>query len=169
MESRWRKPLRLDLWDYSQPAIYHITVCIADRTDRLATIRDNSVEITPAGAMVQDHLLSLPDRFDEVDIDSFVIMPNHVHFIIEMNLESFDEPGLDLARPIQAFKSLTTRDYGVGVRNLGWRPYQGVLWQKRYFETIMRNENWLERHRNYIANNPSHWQQDPESIHRPRR
>lgn len=166
MPTRWRTPLRLQLWDYSQPAIYHITICIADRTDRLATISDTQLELTDAGKMVENHLLALPDRFPCVGIHAFVVMPNHIHVIIEMNLKTPEGAGTDLSRPIQAFKSLTTRDYNEGVRNLGWPPYHNILWQKRYYETIMRNEQWVERHRRYIENNPANWSQDPESMHR---
>lgn len=165
MTNRWRTPLRLGDWDYTQPAMYHITVCIADRTNRLANPVGSAVRLTDAGAMVEHHLVSLPQRFDSVEIDSYVVMPNHIHFIIEMNLEKIDSSGTDLSEPIQAFKSLTTREYGVGVRQHGWPPYRGILWQKRYFETIVRNERALDRHRRYIASNPANWWRDPESIH----
>lgn len=166
MSDRWRKPLRLTLWDYTQPAIYHITICIANRTNRLARPEGTTVELTAAGRMVEEQLLHIPDRYPSVGIDSFVIMPNHVHFIIEMNLQNPDGIGTDLSVPIQAFKSLTTREYSSGVRELNWPPYRGILWQKRYFETIMRNEKSLERHRRYIQNNPANWWRDPEEVHR---
>lgn len=166
MNPNWRKPLRLDLWDYRQPAIYHITICINDREHRLGECQDSRVDLSPAGTMVEQELLALPRRFPEVDIDSYVIMPNHVHFLIEMNLHLRDGLGLDLSKPIQAFKSLTTRAYGIGVREQGWPPYHRILWQKRYFETIMRNEKWLARHREYLESNPTQWVDDPERFHR---
>lgn len=166
MPERWRTPLRIPDWDYSQPAIYHITICIADRTNRLGHINNSNCVLSDAGKMVESHLIALSERFPSVGIDSYMIMPNHVHFIIEMNLERFDQPGTDLSSPVQALKSLTTRDYGIGVRESGWPPYRGILWQKRYFETIMRNERALERHRRYIAANPANWWRDPEALHR---
>lgn len=161
-----RKPLRAELWDYSQPAIYHITICVQDRESRFGVCHDSLMDLSAAGLMVEEELLALPDRFPEVGIDTYVIMPNHIHFLIEMNLRRKEAGGLDLSRPIQAFKSLTTRRYSQGVREQGWPPYDGILWQKRYYETIMRNDKWLARHREYLLNNPAQWADDPERFHK---
>ena len=166
MPDRWRTPLRLPDWDYTQPAMYHITICIADHGHRLGAVADSTCVLSDAGRMVENHLIAIPERFPSVGIDSYSIMPNHLHIIIEMNLELFDGVGTDLSQPIQAFKSLSTRDYSAGVREKGWPPYQGILWQKRYFETIIRNERALERHRRYIAANAANWWRDPEAFHR---
>jgi REP element-mobilizing transposase RayT len=68
---------------------------------------------------------------------------------------------LSLFEVMERFKSLTTYRYGQGVRNDGWPPYRGRLWQRDYYERVIRNEAELTRFRNYIEVNPARWFEDP--------
>jgi putative transposase len=68
-----------------------------------------------------------------------------------------------LGRVIQAFKSLTTLAYAEGVDHRTWTPFPGKLWQRNYYERVVRNDNELTRARDYIANNPNNWAQDSEN------
>ena len=71
-----------------------------------------------------------------------------------------------LGKIVGAFKSLTTVAYTRGVKTHGWSPFRGRLWQRNYFEHIVRNEESLHRIRQYIADNPAHWTDDPENPQR---
>jgi REP element-mobilizing transposase RayT len=67
---------------------------------------------------------------------------------------------LSLPDVVHRFKSLTTSRYGDGVRNAGWTPYEGRLWQRNYFERVIRNERELDGLRAYIEANPLRWNED---------
>lgn len=68
-----------------------------------------------------------------------------------------DHAGSPLRRVIQWFKTMTTNDYIRGVKNLGWKPFNKRLWQRNYYEHIIRNERSREKIANYILNNPANW------------
>lgn len=101
-------------------------------------------------------------------LDSFVLMPNHLHGIIHIT-----EVGAIPGRPHGAaptlgtvvawFKSMTTNAYGRGVRNDGWPAFEGRLWQRNYYEHIIGNERDLDAVREYIFNNPARWESDREN------
>jgi REP element-mobilizing transposase RayT len=61
---------------------------------------------------------------------------------------------------VQAFKSITTHEYSIGVKQSGWPPFPGKLWQRNYWEHIIRDEPELDRIREYIRNNPAQWELD---------
>lgn len=93
----------------------------------------------------------------------YVVMPNHFHGIIEIVAplgSAHIENGLgDI---IGAFKSLTTNEYIRGVKQLNWQPFDKKLWQRNYYEHIIRNENDFERIIQYIKNNPFKWIYDSQ-------
>lgn len=160
-----RKRMRLKEWDYSQSAVYIVTICIADRTHRLGSItEDDQVVLSDAGRMVEQEILSLPSRHPEVDLDEFVIMPNHIHLLLGLNLDLRRKATVSLSDVIGELKSRTTNRYIRGVK-MGLVPrFDQHLWQVDYYETIMRNEKWTEERRAYIANNPANWQDDPDML-----
>jgi putative transposase len=95
-------------------------------------------------------------EFKNVQLDEFVIMPNHLHGIIGIVAAGVATIG-DI---ICAFKSQTTNDYIKNVRENNWKPFKKRLWQRNYYEHIIRNETELDKIRDYIKNNPSKWQFD---------
>jgi REP element-mobilizing transposase RayT len=97
-----------------------------------------------------------------VQLDVFVVMPNHVHGVLMLDAEAV-EKNARLGDIVGWFKSVTTNRYIHGVRNLGWSPFDGKVWQPNYYEHIVRNDADLDRIRGYIANNPATWSKD--SLH----
>ena len=110
--------------------------------------------------------------------------PNHLHGIIVIGIVGATPCGRPHLRPeegraqgpaptgfislsdvIEWFKSLTTTRYIQGVKNTGWRPFPGKLWQRNYYDRIIRNESELNRIRSYIRNNPVEWESDENYIH----
>lgn len=105
--------------------------------------------------------------------DAFIVMPNHIHGIIVLNSVGAGPcarpeqgqpqgvaPTFSLPDVIHRFKSLTTTRYRQGVLKMGWRPFAGKLWQRNYYERIIRNDDELNRTREYIQGNPTNWSED---------
>lgn len=155
--------LRLPDWDYTQPAMYMITICVNDRTHRLGSIdQSDMVVLNDAGRMVTQEILNIPERFPSVTLDEFVVMPNHLHALIGLNLRLAPRSDIHLGRVVGEFKSRTTSRYIWGVK-LGLLPrFERRLWQLDYYETIMRHDRMIDERRNYIVNNPANWRDDPD-------
>jgi hypothetical protein len=78
-------------------------------------------------------------------------------------LRGIPQPNAALSQILQWFKTMTTNEYIRGVKQLHWKPFIGKLWQRNYYEHIIRNEENYERIFNYIATNPYHWAEDEEN------
>ena len=149
-----RKQLRLKNYDYKQNGLYFITICIQNRECLLSEI-NNEITIYAAGEMIKEIWHNMPLYYKGVQVHEFVLMPNHIHGIIE-----FTSSELTLPTVIQRFKTLTTTKYIDGVYHSGWQPFHKKLWQRNYYEHVIRDEKTLEEIRNYIVNNPYHWEDD---------
>ena len=110
--------------------------------------------------MVRQAWEGIGARFARLQSEELVVMPNHLHGILRIRAGN-DVP---LGVAVGDFKGLTTAAYGVGVRTRSWRPYEGRLWQRNYWERILRNEDEVLHARHYILMNPAHWATDP--LHR---
>ena len=147
-----RRPnsLRLPNYDYTRRAGYCVTIVTQNRLP-LFTYPDSTIP-NDAGRMIERLWLDLASRF-RVILDVFVVMPDHLHGIILLS----DVTGAALTEIIGGFKSLSTVSYARGVRSDGWTPFEGRLWQRNYFEHVIRNEQSLGELREYIASNPMAW------------
>ncbi len=249
-----RQSIRLKGYDYTQAGAYFVTVVTQDRVHLFGEVVKGEMRLNEAGRMVFEQWQALPTRFATVEIDEFVVMPNHIHGIIILRdplvgadlvsaptgtstggtstggtstggastggtstggastggtstggastggastggastggastggtstggtstggtstggtstggtstggTSTRDVP--TLGDVIGAFKSLTTVEYIRGVKQLGWAAFRGRLWQRNYYEHIIRDERALERIRRYIADNPRRWELDRE-------
>lgn len=164
-----RRSVRLAGYNYSLQGAYFVTICVQDRLCLFGTIAGDQVELNEAGRMVHDEWEALPERFPAVLLDAFVIMPNHLHGIIVIRNPREESGEAEVAqRPalgaiIQAFKSLSTVQYGRHVKSEGWPRYRKRLWQRSYYEHVIRSGKDLERIRRYIADNPAGWSTDQEN------
>jgi putative transposase len=102
--------------------------------------------------MVSAEWLALPSRFPSVILDEFVVMPNHFHGIIYISPDSPDNP--TLGKIIGAFKSIVNNNYITGVNTQNWQPFDQRLWQRNYYEHIVRDDFGLQKIQAYIQNNP---------------
>lgn len=160
-----RRSLRLKGHDYAAPGAYFITVVIENRVCCLGEVFEARAVLSPAGQLVQATWEALPSRFSNLNTDSVVVMPNHVHGILHFDSVSPDRP-VALGDVVGAFKSMTTAGYAHAVKTQGWPPFRNRLWQRNYFERIIRDERSLEFLRDYIANNPARWDVDQENPRR---
>jgi len=200
---RNRRSIRLPGYDYSLPGAYFITICVQNG--------ELLLEPTAVTAMINKTWHEVQNKFKNVQLDEFIIMPNHLHgiiVIIDVGADLRVRPNVDqgasatvdprvcpnadqgacatvdpcvcpnadqgahigaplqqptLGRIIRWFKTMTTNAYLRGVKNEGWPPFRARLWQRNYYEHIMRNSIEIDRIRNYIRRNPQNWPLDPEN------
>ena len=115
--------------------------------------------------MILEYLEKLKDKYPALTLDAFVIMPDHIHLILFQNTGA--HMGAPLPQIIQWLKTQTTNAYIRGVRNGLYLPYQQHLWQRSYYEHIIRSEQDLLDIRQYIQNNPAlRWAKKTHSAHR---
>jgi len=151
------KTLRLKNYDYSQNGLYFITICTNSKEAYFGTIEDSQLILNSAGEMIEKTWLELYKRFDFIKLHSYVVMPNHFHAIIEITDSS---KSTHIGNVIGAFKSLSTNKYIKGVHNDNWLIFEKRLWQKNYYEHIIRDEKSYLFISDYILNNPLKWELD---------
>ena len=151
-----RKRMRLPHHDYSSAGDYFITICSQNRLALFANTYGNSIRINPAGQMLAACWSNIPEYFDGVTSQDFVVMPNHIHGILTLS-EQCPHQLWDIVR---RYKTFTTRQYITGVRHHGWATFPGRLWQSRFWDHVIRDEDDRLRIREYIQNNPAKWLED---------
>ena len=168
-EKHHRRSIRLKGFDYSRSAVYFVTICVQNRECLFGTIPpeiegenpNDRLLLNDAGKMVVTEWMALPSRFPAVILDEFIVMPNHFHGIIYLLSDSEFNP--TLSQIVGAFKSIVTHNYIIGVKTKDWKPFHKRLWQRNYYEHIVRDDSTLQKIQQYIQNNPSTWQSD--SLH----
>ncbi len=156
-----RRSIRLKGYDYSQPGAYFVTICTQNREYLFGEILNGEMRLNDAGRMVERWWLKLSTKFPCVRPDTYVVMPNHFHGIVIIMDENREAPSdTSLPRIIQWFKTMTTNEYIRGVKTLGWPPFHRRVWQRNYYEHIVRDASVLEAIRTYINDNPAHWELD---------
>ena len=153
-----RRSLRLPGYDYSQAGAYFVTACTQNRVVLFGEIIDGDVRLNEMGTIVQQTWDDLPTHYHGIDLDAFIVMPNHVHGIIILADESARRHAIP--EIVRGFKTFSARRVNERAGK------SGVLWQRGYYEHVIRNEKALDRIRAYIANNPARWADDPENISR---
>jgi REP element-mobilizing transposase RayT len=178
---RHRRSIRLKGYDYTQPGAYFVTLVTADRACLFGEILEGEIWPNPIGKIVEKCWYDLERHFPTISLDEFILMPNHLHGIICMGEASASlkrnfqpvfaadaspqrpigtAPG-SLGAIIQNFKSVSTRKINQVLGNSGQK-----VWQRNYYERIIRDEAELNRIRQYILNNPIRCELDNEYPHR---
>jgi REP element-mobilizing transposase RayT len=169
-----RRSIRLKGYDYAQTGAYFVTICTQGHVCLFGEIANRSMMLNEAGQMVESWWNELPRKFTFARLDSFIIMPNHIHgIIVFVEADVLDiqrahtqvrpyKPVVGLGRVMQWFKTMTTNAYIRGVRESGWSPFQKRLWQRDFYDHIVRDEDDLNRVREYIVYNPLRWPDDPD-------
>jgi putative transposase len=152
-----RKALRLRFLDYSTAGVYFVTVCSYRRRRVFGQISDASVILSDAGRIVERQIAELPGRLSGVSVDTFVVMPNHVHTLVQLDERA--RQASPLRAVVGGFKSGSAREINVLRRTPG-EP----AWQRGYYDHVIRDEEDLERARRYIEQNPVCWALDPDNV-----
>jgi len=169
-----RRSIRLPEYDYSQEGAYYITICTQGRRCMFGEIRNSKIILSECGRIVDDRWQHMPERYYGVILDEYVIMPNHIHGIIiiggnvnngvgaihELPLR-IKRRGMILSKIIGYFKMNSAKQ----INQIGNTTGQTV-WQRNYWEHVIRNEKSLHKIRGYIRDNPWHWAVDDENPQR---
>ena len=153
-----RKYVRLPGFDYALAGAYFITICVKARRNLLGELKNGIVGLSNAGSIVAEEWQGLPTRLTSVCTDEFAIMPNHIHGILWLLPEEEGAINRPLPEVLRAFKACTT----IMIRRA--TPSLNFAWQRNYYEHILRNDEDLVHHRQYILNNPAQWELDKENI-----
>ncbi len=177
-----RHSIRLKGYDYSKAGAYFITICTKNRENLFGKIENGKMIFNDAGKMV-DRIYNELENYHEITIDKYIIMPDHFHGIIEIpvgaesisaqsdesiinnkswaDMESANHTNAptnhtngELANVIQTFKRYTTIEYIKMVKKHILPPFNKRIWQRNYWEHIIRNNDELINIREYIRNNP---------------
>lgn len=154
-----RKQLRLRGCDYAFPGVYFVTICSAGKRPFFGSVSEGKTVLSPLGEIVRSEWIALTERFAVLVLDGFVVMPNHLHGVLAfVSHAGGASPSPTLFEVIGAFKSISTIKVN---RLLGRR---GVpLWQRSYYEHIVRTGEDLRKIQRYILENPLMWSLDPEN------
>jgi REP element-mobilizing transposase RayT len=167
---RNRHSVRLPDYDYSQPGAYFVTICTKDRRNLFGGVVNEEMCLSRFGGVVKACWEDLPRHFAEVDVNEFVVMPNYIHGIVVLvdgmgtacrahTTERYARPVTgSLPTIIRSFKSAATKR----INEIRRTPGQPV-WQRNYYEHVVRTEEEMNRIREYIAGNPATWHDDVEN------
>ncbi|GAB4438871.1 MAG: transposase [Anaerolineae bacterium] len=168
-----RRSIRLRGYDYTQGGAYFVTLCTHNRACLFGEVVDGVARLNPLGACVEAEWLRTETVRPHVALDAFVVMPNHFHAIIVLS----DAPPHDaieipqanrhpvptstasgsVGAIVQQFKSVTSKRIKA-LRNAPGAP----VWQRGYYDRIIRDDKMLNAIRQYIMDNPARWEEDPE-------
>jgi putative transposase len=182
-ERHHRRSIRLKGHDYTQPGAYFVTICTRERECLFGHVVNGEMRLNDAGEIAQRGWEDIPRHFPLVELDAFVIMPNHVHGVIviqgrgeasAINLRVSKTPSKPDASPlrqhpngtqpgslsafVQNFKSISTRRMNAARGSPGT-----PIWQRGYYEHVIRNEDELKAIREYILGNPARWDEDEDN------
>ena len=140
-----RKKIRLYNYDYSEENMYFITICVKDRLEILGKIDEyNNLKLTKVGNIVKQEVNRLEDIYKNIKIDEYIVMPNHLHILILINYKD----GTSISRIIKHLKTNISREIKYSI------------WQKSFYEHIIRNGKEYLKIKEYIKNNIINWSKD---------
>jgi REP element-mobilizing transposase RayT len=167
-----RRSIRLKNYDYSSPGAYFITIVTNNRQYLFGEIVNNEMILNEYGEIANKYWYEIPKHYTNTQLDEYVIMPNHIHGIIFI-VGAIHELPLqqnEFSQLIQRRKMLLPKIIGRFKMNAAKQINQirqtpGIpVWQRNYYEHIIRNDNELNKIREYIINNPLTWQTDENYV-----
>lgn len=184
-----RRSIRLTGYDYSQEGLYFVTICTNNHQCLFGEIINGVMKLNDVGKIVLEQLNAIPQRFAHIDVDEYIVMPNHIHTIITVgaplagaqyqtsgaqnqtagvdinNMATAKERATARVAPtvgevVGAYKSLCVHHCLKWISKNEPGRIMGKIWQRNYYEHIVRNDEDLNRIREYINNNPGQWEMD---------
>jgi REP element-mobilizing transposase RayT len=146
-----RKSTRLKEYDYSQFGYYFVTICMKDRKEFFSKIENSIVVLSKFGKIIDEVLMNIPSYYN-VEIDCYIIMPDHIHLIIILDKDE-SKKNYSLSDVMGKFKSFSCKK----IRKV-LEDDEKFEWQKSFYDRIIRNEKELYQIRKYIKENPLRWE-----------
>lgn len=142
-----RKIIRLQNYDYSTNGAYFITICTKDKI-KIFWDDEETYELSTYGKVVESAIKNIPEHYPMINVDNYVIMPNHIHIILMIDNinEQINVP--TISNVINQLKGYVTKTIGHSI------------WQSRFNDHVIRNEADYLKHFEYIENNPIKWELD---------
>ena len=178
-EIHHRRSIRLQEWDYSSPGAYFVTICTYHRECLFGEVADSEMRLSELGQIVNDEWSRTPEVRPYVDLDLFVVMPNHVHvlfWIVDHLTDASDRRGVSLYAPTDELpRSFRSPSKSVGAIVRGYKgaatkqintlrsTSDARVWQRSFHDHIVRTESDLNRIRRYVAENPRKWHLDSDN------
>ena len=150
-----RKDIRLKGYDYSSEGLYFVTICTRGLENTLSEVvgEDNilpyGIRLSEVGGIVEASIARIPEIYPSICVDCYVIMPNHLHMIIGINLQGgriISAP--TISKVVGYFKQSVSKKCG------------GSIWQSSFQDRVIRDEAEYELLRKYIKGNPTNWKKD---------
>ena len=135
--------MRLRDFDYSSEGAYFVTLCLQKKLSLF--------ENHQAKEMVEKWIVEIENKYENVTVDCYVVMEDHVHMILFIT----EGNGISLSEIMKWFKTMTTNEYIRGVRDRVYEPFEKKLWQRSFYDHIIRNDEDLNEKREYVMNNPA--------------
>ena len=173
-----RRSIRLQEYDYSQKGIYFLTICVKDKECIFGTISDGNMILNAIGHIVANEWENTPNIRDNIALHDYIIMPNHLHGIIEITYNKNNEaqvgdfisPKKSIGAIVRGFKIATIKRIKALMSTVGENDNSPIeewiinhlpqIWQRNYYEHIIRNYEDHARIANYINTNPLRWDED---------
>lgn len=159
-----RQSVRLRTFDYSQSGLYFITICTLQRQMLFGEISNGDMHCNDLGKLVHQHWLFIPAHYPGTQLHDFIVMPNHLHGIVQLVGAQFIAPELNqsainhtptVGNIVRGFKArLTCMAHRMGIMPAA------RIWQRNYHEHIIRNEMSYRAIVNYVRTNPQRWVDD---------
>ena len=151
-----RKRNRLKNYDYSSCGAYFITICTLDRRNYFwknvgaTSGRPQDIELSSYGKMADEAIQNIPSSYPALSLESYVIMPNHIHLLVGVCTDEYGRPMVapTMSRVVNQLKGIISKRVGFGI------------WQKSFYDHIIRNREDYEEHLRYIFENPLRWYYD---------
>jgi REP element-mobilizing transposase RayT len=163
-KNRYRvESARLPGWDYRTPAHYFVTVCTKNHALCLARIINAESYLSPLGLIVAEEIWRTPYRRPNVEIDCYVVMPNHFHAVVDITGSQSEEPMDETSGALSSAGSLGTVVGAIksaATRRIHDAGYGDFAWQPRFHDHIIRSDEELQRIRAYVQGNPGRWYED---------
>ena len=145
-----RKNIRLPTYDYSNIGIYFITICIKNRANILSKIEKGKIVLYQYGKIIEKYILAINTKYNYICIKSYVNMPNHIHILCEIK-----------ERKNTDFSYNSTIPFVIStIKRLSNKEFKEKIWQRNYYEHIVRDEQEYQKILEYIKNNPINWETD---------
>jgi len=166
-----RKSIRLKDYDYSKEGMYFITICTKDRECILSKIVDREIILSEYGKIVNECIFKISIIYKDVNVDEYIIMPNHIHMVINVgvayhatqdlrDISIHQKSKMIIPKIIQQFKTATIKIANRYSQGAGLHGMQPLQWQRNYYEHIIRNEKAYFEICEYIKYNPLNWEND---------
>jgi putative transposase len=172
-----RRSVRLPGFDYSNVGMYFVTICAHERRCIFGEVCENKTVLGPIGQIISTCWTEIPQHFPNVEIEEHVVMPNHMHGILTIHANWTDANGQNkLAAAMESFGKPTPRSIPTIVRSFkaavskraresGFAKGESI-WQRGYYEHVLRNTQEYVEITHYILQNPAHWSDDEDNPNR---